>query len=83
MGLPVVFAELAKAEARRVRRGDKAEEAQVTPLDIAVSFLEGLPKIVPYGELYRGASVPATSFSEGGSHSARPAVSRSIRTPRS
>jgi hypothetical protein len=50
MGLSLVFDELAKTTTT-VEFGEGAEKKQVTPLQELVTFLEGLPKIVPGGKL--------------------------------
>lgn len=54
MGLDVVFEELAKTTT--VEFGEGAEKKQVTPLQIFVEFMEGLPKIVPTGTHFVGGA---------------------------
>lgn len=53
-GLDVVFDELAKTTTT-VTFGEGDKKKTVTPLDMLVTFLEGLPKIVPGGTHFSGA----------------------------
>jgi hypothetical protein len=53
LGLPLVFAELAKTT-ETVEFGEGDAKKTLTPLDTLVAFMEGLPKIVPGGELFTG-----------------------------
>lgn len=53
MGLPLVFAELAES-GKSLEFGEGDAKKQVSPLDLAVSFFEGLSKIVPAGTTYDG-----------------------------
>lgn len=57
MGLPAVFAELAKTTTV-VEFGEGAEKKSATPLDTLVAFMEGLQKIVPNGAIYTGQVAP-------------------------
>jgi hypothetical protein len=53
MGLGLVFDELAKST-HTVEFGEGDQKKKVTPLEMLVLFLEGLPKIVPTGRTYVG-----------------------------
>jgi len=54
MGLVSVFEELAKSTAT-VEFGEGEAKKTLSPLEMQVLFLEGLPKIVPGGTLFTGA----------------------------
>jgi hypothetical protein len=61
MGAPQIFAELAKSETKvEFKEGDKATQKPI--IEVFSDFLSGLPKIVPAGEIARGA----TSAKKGG-----------------
>lgn len=69
MGLEVLFAEMAKSTAK-LEYGEGDAKKQVTPLDLLVSFLEGLPKLVPDGTVFQGVrpgdrKAGGASFTEG------------------
>jgi cation transport regulator ChaB len=55
MGVPEIFTELAKSEAKvSFGEGDKKTEKKL--LAVFADFFDGLPKIVPAGEIAKGAS---------------------------
>jgi hypothetical protein len=54
MGLPLVFAELAKAT-ETVEFGEGDAKKKQTPLEVFVNFMEGLKAIVPTDPVYTGA----------------------------
>lgn len=66
MGLPLVFAELAK-HTDSVEFGEGDAKKKLTPLEIFTQFLEGLPKIVPEGRVVTAQQQKPGSvrFSEG------------------
>ena len=64
MGLSVVFGELAKVTAT-VEFGEGDSKKQVAPLDLMVSFMEGLPQVVPAGQLVNGVPSRATAKGTG------------------
>lgn len=53
-GLPVLFAELAKAPGT-LEFGEGAEKKQLAPLDLLVAFMESQGKIVPAGRIVHAA----------------------------
>jgi hypothetical protein len=53
MGLEAIFSELAKSTVK-LEFGEGDAKKQVSPLDLMVTFLEGLPKIVPSGTVFQG-----------------------------
>jgi hypothetical protein len=54
MGVPAIFEELAKSS-ETVTFGEGDAKKTVTPLEMQVTFMEGLPKIVPGGRLFEGS----------------------------
>jgi hypothetical protein len=74
MGLGLVFAELAKSTGTvEFTEGDK--KLLVSPLDLLVKFMEGLPRIVPDGRTYDGKTPAGKSgvrFTEGRNAKADP-----------
>lgn len=64
MGLGVVFAELAKTT-DVVEFGEGDAKKSQTPLDTFVTFMEGLPSIVPSAAVYTGQQVTAAKTSKG------------------
>ena len=60
MGLPLVFAELAKAT-DLVEFGEGATKKKETPLEVLTVFLEGLGKIVPSARVYAAGDAAATA----------------------
>jgi hypothetical protein len=64
MGLGLVFDELAKVTAT-VEFGEGAAKKSVTPLEMLVLFLEGLPKIVPGGRIVDGVQPARTGKTTG------------------
>lgn len=83
IGLPIVFAELAKT-VEPVEFGEGSEKKSVTPLDALVAFMEQQPKIVPDGNIYRGQSTSTTGtsatlkFSESSARADRNSVDLTI-----
>jgi hypothetical protein len=67
MGLSAIFSEMAKSDAS-LEFGEGDQKKSGTMLDLLVTFLEGLPKIVPTDRVYNGAT-PAkpgsAQFTEG------------------
>jgi hypothetical protein len=61
MGAPQIFAELAKSDVK-VEFGEGDKKTQKPIIEVFSDFLAGLPKIVPAGEIARGA----TSARKGG-----------------
>lgn len=67
MGLPLVFAELAKQTAT-VEFGEGDGKKTLTPLEVLTQFMDGLPKIVPPGREVAPASAGksgSVQFTEG------------------
>jgi hypothetical protein len=62
-GLPLVFDELAKVTTTIEfgEAGQDGKKPQVAPLQVFTSFMESLPKIVPSGAVFSGASQAPTS----------------------
>lgn len=63
MGLTAVFSELAKQTAM-VEFGEGDQKKQIAPLDLLVSFMEKLPKVVPVGEVFKGVESNVIQFGE-------------------
>ncbi len=59
MGVAVVFDELAKSN-EAVEFGEGDAKKQTTGFDLLVSFMEGIGKIVPSGEIYTGQTSKTT-----------------------
>jgi hypothetical protein len=69
MGLALVFEELAPLT-KTIEFGEGDAKKTLTPLDTLVTFLEGLPKIVPVGTVFDGKLSPeagkkTVQFTEG------------------
>ncbi|MGH9580200.1 MAG: hypothetical protein ACRD2R_04335, partial [Terriglobales bacterium] len=60
MGVPEILAELSKSQAK-VTFGEGEKKTEKTLLEVFTSFLDGLPKLVPAGEIAKGASAARKS----------------------
>lgn len=77
MGLPVVFAELAKVTTV-VEFGEGDSKKSATPLDTLVAFMEKLPKIVPTTDVYTGQNSKGVKGTVNFSESSAPANRNSV-----
>ncbi len=64
MGLPLIFAELAK-DSKILEFGEGDQKRKASALELLAEFMEGLPRIVPEGRTFTGASASRPKNSTG------------------